>query len=174
MIFQVCVCWGGGSRPPVPPLDPRMGPDYVYSWDILKTHFIVRIGFCTTLRVLSIEREMRVLFEFRHFFNLENSSTYFKDSCIFCKKIWSRRCPWVISLCLFLCVLLKTCLICHKEVFKTLPPLFTELSHFISFLKHFSASSWRADIINGICADGEQAKSVLVFWRKNESVAIHR
>ena len=29
-----------------------------------------------------------------------------------------------------LCVLLKTCLIC----------LFTELSHFISFLKHFSAS----------------------------------
>ena len=39
----------------------------------------------------------------------------------------------------FLCVLLKTCLICHKEVVKTLRPLFTELSHFISFFKHFSA-----------------------------------
>ena len=33
---------------------------------------------------------------------------------------------------------------------------------------------WLYYIINGICADGEQAKSVLVFWRKNESVAIHR
>ena len=39
---------GGWSGPPVPPLDPRMGPDNVYTyWDILKTHFIVRIGFCT-------------------------------------------------------------------------------------------------------------------------------
>ena len=28
------------------------------------------------------EREMCVLFEFRHFFNSENSSTYFKVSCI--------------------------------------------------------------------------------------------
>ena len=37
---------GGGSGPPVPPLDPRMGPDNVYTyWDILKTHFIMRIGF---------------------------------------------------------------------------------------------------------------------------------
>ena len=33
---------------------------------------------------------------------------------------------------------------------------------------------WLYYIINGICADGEQAKSLLVFWRKNESVAIHR
>ena len=33
---------------------------------------------------------------------------------------------------------------------------------------------WLYNIINGICADGEQAKSVLVFWRKNESEAIHR
>ena len=55
-------------------------------------YFIVRAGFCTTLCVLSIdrqvereresEREMCVLFEFRHFFNSESSSTYFKDSCI--------------------------------------------------------------------------------------------
>ena len=46
---------GGGSGPPVPPLDPCMGPDNVYTyWDILKTHFIVRICFCTTLCVLSI------------------------------------------------------------------------------------------------------------------------
>ena len=38
-----------------PPLDPRMGPDNVYTyWDILKIHFIVRIGFCTTLCILSI------------------------------------------------------------------------------------------------------------------------
>ena len=50
---------GGGSGPPVLPLDPRMGPDYVYTyWDILKTHFIVRIGFCTTLCVLSIDRQV--------------------------------------------------------------------------------------------------------------------
>ena len=41
---------GGGVRPPAPPLDPRLGQDYVYTyWDILKTHFIVRISFCTTL-----------------------------------------------------------------------------------------------------------------------------
>ena len=40
---------------PCPPLDPRMGPDNVYTyWDILKIHFIVRIGFCTTLCILSI------------------------------------------------------------------------------------------------------------------------
>ena len=44
------------------------------------------------------------------------------------------------SLCLFLCILFKICLICHKEVFKTLRPLFTELSHFISFCQAFSAS----------------------------------
>ena len=29
---------------------------------------------------------MRVLFEFRHFFNSESSSTYFKDSCISLQK----------------------------------------------------------------------------------------
>ena len=33
---------------------------------------------------------------------------------------------------------------------------------------------WVYYIINGICADGEQAKSVLVFWRKSKNVAIHR
>ena len=33
------------------------------------------------------EREMCVLFEFRHFFNSENSSTYFKVSCISLQKI---------------------------------------------------------------------------------------
>ena len=79
---------GGGVRAPVPPLDPRMGPDYFYTYsDILKTHSIVHIGFCTTLCVLSVdlqvEREMRVLFEFRHFFfNSESLSTYFKVSCM--------------------------------------------------------------------------------------------
>ena len=57
----------GPSAPPPPPLDPRIRPEYVYTyWDILKTHFIVRIGFYTTLCVLSIdrqvEREMRFLF----------------------------------------------------------------------------------------------------------------
>ena len=31
----------------------------------------------------------------------------------------------------------QTCLICHKEVFKALRPLFTELLHFISFLSIF-------------------------------------
>ena len=55
---------------------------WIRAWDrtlstlILKTHFIVRISFCTTLCVLSIdrqvererEREMHVLFEFHHFF----------------------------------------------------------------------------------------------------------
>ena len=46
MIFQ----WGG-VRNPCPPLDPSMEPDNVYTyWNILKIHFIVRIGFCTTLR----------------------------------------------------------------------------------------------------------------------------
>ena len=49
MIFQ----GGGGSGPPVPPLDLCMGLDNVYTyWDILKTHFIVRISFCTTLCIL--------------------------------------------------------------------------------------------------------------------------
>ena len=33
------------------------------------------------------ERKMCVLFEFRHFFNSENSSTYFKASCISLQKI---------------------------------------------------------------------------------------
>ena len=33
------------------------------------------------------EREMCVLFEFRHFFNSENSSTYVKVSCIYLQKI---------------------------------------------------------------------------------------
>ena len=32
------------------------------------------------------ERERGGLFEFRHFFNSENSSTYFKVSCISLKK----------------------------------------------------------------------------------------
>ena len=31
-------------------------------------------------------------------------------------------------------------IICHKGVFKTRRPLFTKLSHFIPFYKHFSAS----------------------------------
>ena len=52
---------------------------------------------------------MCVLFEFRHFFNSENSSTYFKVSCISLQKNSDRR----------------------------------------------------DYIINGICADGEQAKA---FW----------
>ena len=39
--------------------------------------------------------------------------------------------------------LLKTCLIYHLGFFKTLRPLFTELSHFISFFKHFSSSKCR-------------------------------
>ena len=44
-----------GPDPLVPPLDPRMGPDNVYTyWDILKILFIVRIGFCTALCILSI------------------------------------------------------------------------------------------------------------------------
>ena len=33
------------------------------------------------------ERDVCVLFEFRHFFNSENSSTYFKVSCISLQKI---------------------------------------------------------------------------------------
>ena len=33
------------------------------------------------------EREMCILFEFRHFFNSENSSSYFKVSCISLQKI---------------------------------------------------------------------------------------
>ena len=42
---------GGGGSGPLSPLWIRaIGPDNVYTyWDILKTHFIVRIGFCTTL-----------------------------------------------------------------------------------------------------------------------------
>ena len=38
-------------------------------------------------RSTSREREMCVLFEFRHFFNSENSSTYFNASCISLQKI---------------------------------------------------------------------------------------
>ena len=50
---------GGAFGSPVAPLDLRMGPDYVYTyWDILKTDFIVRIGFCTTLCVLSIDSQV--------------------------------------------------------------------------------------------------------------------
>ena len=40
---------------------------------------------------------------------------------------------------LFFCVLLKTCLIRHKEVFKTFRPLFTESTFYIIF-QAFSAS----------------------------------
>ena len=73
---------GGGGGPPVPHLDPPMGPDYFYTYsDILKTHFIVRIGFA------SISRENRVFFlNFVIFFNSESSSTCFKDSCISLQK----------------------------------------------------------------------------------------
>ena len=60
------------------------------------------------------ERELCVLFEFRHFFNSENSSTYFKASCISLQKI---------------------------------------------LIDEMSLSDYY--IINGICADGEQAKA---FW----------
>ena len=38
-------------------------------------------------RSTSRERKMCVLFDFRHFFNYENSSTYFKASCISLQKI---------------------------------------------------------------------------------------
>ena len=37
--------------------------------------------------VCGIEREICVLFEFRHFFNYEDSSTFFKVSCISVQKI---------------------------------------------------------------------------------------
>ena len=40
---------------------------------------------------------MRVLFEFRHFFNSENSSTYFKDSCISMQKILIDEMPLSIE-----------------------------------------------------------------------------
>ena len=41
----------------------------------------------STSREREREREMCVLFEFRQFFNSENSSTYFKASCISLQKI---------------------------------------------------------------------------------------
>ena len=41
----------------------------------------------STSRERERERERGVLFEFRHFFNSENSSTYFKASCISLQKI---------------------------------------------------------------------------------------
>ena len=49
--FYIFVIFQGVVRTFCPlPLNPRMGPDNVYTyWDILKTYFIVRIGFCTTL-----------------------------------------------------------------------------------------------------------------------------
>ena len=94
--------WGSG--PPVPPLDPRMGPDYVYTfWDILKTHFIVRIGPCTTLCVLSIDRQVereRCVF-FLNFVILLTQRVRLRISKIrvyLCKKFWSTRCPWVTVL----------------------------------------------------------------------------
>ena len=40
----------------------------------------------STSRERERERDMCVLFEFRHFFNSENSSTYFKVSCISLQK----------------------------------------------------------------------------------------
>ena len=96
-------------RPPVPPLDPCMGPDYVYTYfDILKTHFIVRIGFCTILCVLSMdrqverEREMRVLFEFRHFLTQRTRPRISKIRVYLCKIIWSTRCPCLLSDCITL------------------------------------------------------------------------
>ena len=56
-----------------------------------------------------------------------------------------------------------------------------EFHHFLTQRARLRISKIRRDvlewlyyIINGICADGEQAKSILVFWRKNESVAIYR
>ena len=41
----------------------------------------------STSREREGERDVCVLFEFRHFFNSENSSTYFKVSCISLQKI---------------------------------------------------------------------------------------
>ena len=73
-------------------------------YSVLKTHFIVRIGFCTTLCVLSLdrqvererererEREICMFFlNFVIFFNSESSSTYFKDSCISLQNKIDRR-----------------------------------------------------------------------------------
>ena len=42
------------------------------------------------------ERERCVLFEFRHFFNSENSSTYFKVSCISLQKILIDEMSYII------------------------------------------------------------------------------
>ena len=41
----------------------------------------------STSRERERARDVCVLFEFRHFFNSENSSTYFKASCISLQKI---------------------------------------------------------------------------------------
>ena len=83
---------GGGSGPPVPPRDPRMGPDYVYT-----THFIVRIGFCT--RSTSRERERCVFFLNFVIIFTQRARLRISKICVYlCKKFWSTRCPWVTVL----------------------------------------------------------------------------
>ena len=58
VIFQVGV---GRSGPPVPSLDPRMGPDYVYTY---RTHRLLYDTLRTFYRSTIREREMRVLLNF--------------------------------------------------------------------------------------------------------------
>ena len=84
---------GGGGPDPCPLSGSAHGTGLcLHLLRYTETHFIVRMGFCTTLCVLSIDRQkMRVLFQFRHFFNSESSSTYFKDSCISLQKKFDRR-----------------------------------------------------------------------------------
>ena len=133
--FYVFVIFQVGGPDPLSPL-------WIHAWDrtvclhllrytenpFYRAHRLLYDTLRTFYRSTSREREMRVLFEFRHLLTQRARLRISKIRVYLCKKFWSTRCPWM-------------------TVYY---------------------------IINGICADGEQAKSLSVFWRKNESVAIHR
>ena len=85
---------GGGVRTPCPPSGSGHGTGLClhllrYAENrFYRAHRLLYDTLRTFYRFTSREREreMRVLFEFRHFFNSESSPTYFKDSCISLQK----------------------------------------------------------------------------------------
>ena len=79
---------GGGGPDPCPPSGSAHGTGLcLHLLRYTETHFIVRMGFCTTLCVLSIDRQkMRFLFHFRHFLTQRARLRISKIRVYLCKK----------------------------------------------------------------------------------------
>ena len=142
----------GGSGPPVPPLDPRLGLDNVYTyWDILKTHFIVCIIFCTTLCILPITCTK--------IFKLTNNSSgliWIQTDFANLKK--ERERDWYMHILLGKSKCIDRSTSRERE---RMCVLFEFRVYFAKKSDRRDVLEWLYYIINGIWADREQAKA---FW----------